>query len=754
MQRWGEESGSALNLRRSITISILTSLRFTLIFLIGVLFLVFNSQDCSADDRFSESHFLGQGAEPWKITARNMSYRDREGIYDAEGDVVISRGEEALYAQKARYNMKTGLAEVEGDVRMESGGDILTGEKGVFDFKKQTGKIINGSLFLKDNHFYVKGGLMEKLGEDSYLARDCRVTTCDGENPTWSISGSEVKVTVEGYGTVRDAALRIRSVPVLYVPYMLFPAKTKRQTGLLPPMVGHSSRNGIEVDVPFFWAVSDQADATFYQRYMSKRGYMQGLEFRYVADDKSRGNFLFDILSDREDKEMNDPDDRQLSPYTRTNETRYWFRGRADQDLPNGLVARLDTDYVSDQDYLNEFETEGSGFGSRPDLAEESGRPVEEKRSPIRTSALRVSRDAENYSLQALGSYYQLPGNPARHETAEPLGGLLFSLLPRSISGFPAFFALESNYDYVWRDEGLKGHSFSLSPELRLPLKLGRYVDFEPSIRYALDQQWFGYTQGDMERQSLKTYEASAKMSTSIDRTFDLEFKGARRLKHKIRPTLAYTYRGFQDEDDQSPWFEPMEEEGDANLVTFAIENFLDARIEDNNGNVSYRQWAKFTLIQGYNVEEKRRDSEPDRDREPFEPLRAELTLNPFQGLNFFADVEWDHHDNEITYADLSLVLAVNRSGGRMDRFMLDYQYDIDDQKSINAWFDVNLMYGVSAGSSFERDLDLKESISNRYWLKYQRQCWGVKFIVEDENDETSFMLSFQLLGLGDTGGL
>jgi LPS-assembly protein len=749
-----EKRGSRLKLTRSITVPMLTSLRLTSIFLIGLFLLAFNPQDVSADDRFSKTHFLGQGDEPWKIRARNMSYRDREGIYDAEGDVVISRGEEALYAQKAVYNMKTGIAQVEGDVRMESGGDILTGEKGVFDFKKQTGKIINGSLFLKDNHFYVKGGLMEKLAEDTYLVRDCSVTTCDGENPTWRINGSEVKVTVDGYGTVRDAAFRIRNIPVLYVPYMIFPAKTKRQTGLLPPVVGHSSRNGLNVEVPFFWAISDQTDTTFYQRYMSKRGYMQGLEFRYVTGDESKGNFLFDILSDNEDKNMNDPDDVHLSPYSRTNETRYWFRGRLDQNLPNGLVARLDADYVSDQDYLNEFETEGSGFGSRPDLAEESARPVEEKRAPIRTSALRVSRDTENYSLQALGSYYQLPGNPDRHETAEPLGGLFFSLLPSSISGFPAFFTLDSNYDYVWRDEGLKGHSFSLSPELRLPLRFGRYVDFEPSIRYTLDQQRFGDTQGDMENQSLNTYEAGAKISTSLDRIYDLEFKEARRLKHKIRPTLGYAYRGYQDEDDQSPWFEPMEEEGDANLVTLALENFLDARIEDNDGNVSYRQWAKFALIQSYDIEEKRRNSESGRDREPFEPLRAELTLNPFQELNVFADVEWDHYDQEITYVDLSLELAVNRSAGRMDRFILDYQYDIDDQKSINAWFDVNLVYGLSTGASFERDLDLKESISNRYWLQYQRQCWGVKFIVEDENDETSFMVSFQLLGLGDTGGL
>ena len=61
---------------------------------------------------------------------------------------------------------------------------------------------------------------------------------------------------------------------------------------------------------------------------MSRRGYMQGLEFRYVSDKESKGTFLFDILSDREDKDMTDPDDISISPYSRTNDTRYWFRGR------------------------------------------------------------------------------------------------------------------------------------------------------------------------------------------------------------------------------------------------------------------------------------------------------------------------------------------------------------------------------------------------------------------------------------------
>ncbi|RLC28717.1 MAG: hypothetical protein DRH37_09030 [Deltaproteobacteria bacterium] len=706
---------------------------------------------CLAGGDLRKGRFQGQGDEPWNITARRMSYDDKRGLYEAEGDVVISRSDQALYARKASYNTKTGIAELEGDIRMETPGEILTGEKGVFDFRNQTGKIFHARLLLKDNRFRVRGDLMEKLGKDTYLVKGCHITTCDGPNPAWSITGSEVRVTVEKYGTVKNAVFRVRNAPVLYVPYMIFPAGNKRKTGLLLPGVGHSTRNGADVEVPFYWAVSNQVDATFYQRYLSKRGYMQGTEFRYVTGRNSKGVLLFDILSDRDKKGLNDSDDVGISPYPRTNRTRYWARARADQDLPAGFAARLNADYVSDQDYMNEFLAGGSGFKSRTDLGDESGRPVEERRSPIRTSALRVSRDGEAYSLQARGSYYQLPGNPARHRTDEPLGGVSFSLLPERIPVIPAFFSMESDYDYVWNEDEEKGHRLSVSPEIRIPLKFAPFMEVEPSIRYTLTPQRVDDGDGGTDTQSLKTYETGIQLSTSLDRIYDTDIGNAGKLKHRIRPIVSYTYRGFRNGSSPDPWFEPAAEQGRANRVTLAIENFLDARLEDDKGDVSYRQWVKFTLSQAYSIYEKRRD-QPGVDKEPFEPLQGVLTVTPFPQCNFFADVRWDHYDHRFNYADLSLELTVDRSGDREDRFHLDYLYDRNNHENINLWVDVNLFYGFSAGGSLERDLDLNEGISNRYWVQYRRQCWGIKVGAEKDNGNTSVMIEFQLLGLGNVG--
>ena len=265
---------------------------------------------------------------PWNISAKSLTYDEKNGTYHAEGDVVIEKAGQILRTQNAIYNIRTGIAKISGGLRLETDGDVVTGKEGTFNLKTQAGDIVNASLFLKDNHYYIGGSLIEKIGPQTYVVKDCRVTTCDGVNPDWLLTGSETKVTIEGYGTVKDAAFRVKGLPILYFPYMIFPAKSKRQTGLLPPSGGYSTLNGVELEVPFFWAISDQMDATFYQRYMSSRGYMQGAEFRYVTGEHSKGVLEFNILSDEETpKDMSDQDATDISPFERTNSTRYWLRG-------------------------------------------------------------------------------------------------------------------------------------------------------------------------------------------------------------------------------------------------------------------------------------------------------------------------------------------------------------------------------------------------------------------------------------------
>lgn len=702
-----------------------------------------------AEDRFSTERLLGDEEIPWEISANSLSYREKESVYVARGDVIIKKGDQSLYAKEAIYNKQTGIATVSGDVRFEVAGDVLTGEQGTFNLRTQTGKIQNGTLFLIENHFYVRGGTMEKLGPATYSIKDCRVTTCDSQNPAWSITGSKVKVTFEGYGKVKNAVFRVRGIPLLYLPYAIFPAKTERQTGVLPPSrAGYSSRKGPDIEVPFFWAISDQTDATFYQRLMGRRGYMQGLEYRYIADEGSKGIGLFDILSDKiGEKNLNDPDEVELSPFPRTNRTRYWLRGKADQNLPFDLIARMDADFVSDQDYLEEFEGGLHGLEERPNFPAESGRPFEERYSPTRRSALRLSRDQAEYSLQASGSYHQRPENPPEDETSQPLIGLDFRVLPNQLREFPVFFNLGSDYDYVWREFGEKGHRLALEPELRVPLwVLGERLELEPMIRYTYVAQWFDGDRTDEEHQDRRAYEASVRVLTNLERIYDLDWRNAKKLKHRIWPTLAYRYRVPQDPEDPKPWFEPIDSEGKVNQIILTLENFLDARLEDEKGDVTYRQWATLELEQAFDIDEARRDKDDGKKR-PFAPLTVTTTVHPFPNIDLLGFTTWDHHDQQIKSVDLSLDLAVDRSGGRKDTFQIDYQYQTDVTEAINFSADVNLAYGFSAGSSLRRELRFNQSVYDSFWLDYHSQCWGAKFIVEKENADTGVLVRFRLLG-------
>jgi LPS-assembly protein len=700
--------------------------------------------------------FLGGEGGRWEITAKKLTYLQKEGLYVAEGDVVVKKGSQTLSADRARYNEKTGIIEVSGNVLLQSNGDTLKAERADFNLQSQTGQISGGKLFLKQNHYYVSGDTMEKTGPNTYLIKNCRVTTCDGTKPDWSITGSEVQVTVEGYGSVKNAVFRIKDHPALYFPYLIFPAKTKRQTGLLPPSFGYSNRNGFEMEVPFYWAISDQMDATFYEQYLSERGYMQGLEYRYVAEHDSKGVFLYDILpDDKKEKNFEDTEDIELSSFERTNETRYWLRSRTNQQFPLEVRAKLDTDYVSDQDYLKEFQGSLLGYKGRPDLVSQFGRPMEEVQSPTRRSALRLDRDQPDYSLQALSAYYERPENPSVNVIPQPLGALNFSLLPRPIPRSPLFLQFDTDLEYIWRETGPGGERFSLAPTVSYPMWFGRYLQFEPSVSYRKAEQRSEDPIEGTQKLSKDALDFQARFSTILDRVYGIQWGQATRLRHKFQPSLIYEYRGSGDTDPSQPWFEPLDKEGRINRVSLSLENFLDSRQETGKkGEATYQQWVYFNLLQGYNLKEAGGPEDQENEDRPLEPLIATLTLTPYSSLYFDGEVRWDYYQSNIPYARASLSWAIQRSAGRTDNIGVGYEYTRNGNEGLYLSGHVNLIHGFSVGGMLSQNLSAQTAVQEAIYLDYQSQCWGVRVIAENLEGSNSFMVLFRLLGFGSLGQL
>ncbi|HDR16079.1 MAG TPA: LPS-assembly protein LptD [Desulfobacteraceae bacterium] len=697
----------------------------------------------------------GEGEIRSEIEAGRLSYDAEKRIYIAVDDVVITRENQVLSSQAAEYDESTGTARVPGSFRLEVDGDVLTGRDGVFDLLNETGHMEDGQLFLADDNAYMRAKKIEKLGAKRFLMSDCLVTTCEGECPTWSIAGSEVDVTLEGYGKVNHASFRIRNVPVLYIPYFLFPAKIKRQSGLLPPTFGYSDRTGADLEIPFFWAISDSTDATFYQRYLTRRGYMQGLEYRYMTTEDSRGSFMLDVLSDRRDiKNTTDPDEIDLSPFERTNTTRYWARGRADQELPLDIQGRLDVDFVSDQDYLREFKKSGLGLQARPDLESRWDRPFEEIWAPFRRSALRLSRDGGLYSLQAGMEYYQRPESLPDDPTPQPLGSMMFDLLPRRILETPVYAGMRTDFDHVWREHGATGYRTSVSPAFSIPFTIGPYLQVEPFSEYTIAHQRYQGSTGGNDTRTRHIHDSGLQLSTAFDRIFRPGFFQAAAVKHRLRPELTYRYRGPGDAERPAPWYEPVDQEGRLNQVVLSLKNFLDARY-DRDEKTTYRQWGYLYLDQAYSIDRAREDLPPGEKREPFDPLMATLGINPGSNLRGRFSAEWDHYEKMITTTNASLDMAFDRKVGGKDYYSLDYSSNrLRNRKHLGISCDIYLVNGISVGGTFERELKTNDNVIQQAWLGLERQCWGMKFAVERSDRSVGFSLMVNLKGLGEFGSL
>ena len=292
---------------------------------------------------------------PWQLEADEIFYDQKYNAYVAKGNVSIYKGNIKLVANFIRFEPKQMKAYAEGNVVLTNGEDILSGSSMDLDLENQTGSVEDGYLFIKENNYHLTGKTIKKDGEKTYSIDEATLTTCEGEKPDWKITGKDVKVTADGGGSAWHATMYARNTPVLYTPYFKYPARKKRQSGLLWPEFGKSDRWGWYYNQPVFWAIDKSSDATFYGNYMDKRGMKAGVEYRYYVDDWSKGTWMIDGFDDHETDRGGQTSDKWgfedgTREILRKNNERYWLRGSHHQKLPYGIRAQLDLDLVSDQD--------------------------------------------------------------------------------------------------------------------------------------------------------------------------------------------------------------------------------------------------------------------------------------------------------------------------------------------------------------------------------------------------------------------
>lgn len=724
---------------------------------------------------------------PWHITADELSFDETHQVYIATGNVVISKLDKQITADRVRFDHKKMEALATGHVVMSVDRDLIRADSLQIDLETEKGTLQNGSVFLRRENFHINGNEIVKTGKDSYHVDKAGLTTCDGENPAWKITGRNLNVTIEGYGYANHAVFWIKNIPVFYTPFIAFPVKSKRQTGLLPPQFGSSSRKGFEYHQPLFWAINDSMDATFYDHYMDRRGNKLGAEFRYITSPRTKGSLMMDYLND--DKVNNDADDSHDWGYDdepdddvlRTNRNRYWFRMKHDQALPWRFKAMADLDIVSDQDYLKEFQRGYTGYNDTEDYYnDEFNRDIDDYNDPIRLNRLNISRNWSVFNLNAEFRWYddvisRRQGD--RDTTVQRLPFIQLNASKQQLGSSLLYGSMTNEYTYFYRENTdtrnrvTQDHRMDVHPRIYLPLSWQNYFTLEPSMGFRGTYWRVVDREGpDGDADNDKTFHREL-MDYQLDLSTEvyniLRTGGDRidRYKHAVVPRIIYTYIPEKSQSTY-PDFDAMDRIGKQNRLTYSLTNLLTyrSRLKKNKSMAEevsdpeyhYQRFLRLYLEQSYNLSTANEDDlsawEYTETRKSFSPLFGRVELTPGKYITLEADAQWSTYEDTFVSRNFSTTLRDRRG----DQLSVEHRYrqkipgiDQVGLKTAYAELLISMTEALSITTAYEKDLNDDNHLLTSIGALYKAQCWSFQltYTREEGDDKYDFMIGFRGLG-------
>lgn len=501
-------------------------------------------------------------------------FRDNEKeVAELEGNIQLVFQGQHIKADRAHISLRSRQVELTGHVEIVDAKNTIVGDQVFLDYESNTGVIYNG--YVQSGMVMFAGSVLEKTGESEYKVTSANYTACTNCPASWSFSGSTVRAELGGYAYIKNAVLRFGHVPVFWLPYLIVPLKSDRQSGLLTPSFEVSDTGGFAFSQPYFWAISRSSDATFEIKDYAKRGPKGLLEYRYVLNENSQGSLYAGSIFDRAFA-----DDARLNTYRSSTQQkdpieRWFLRYDHFYELPDGGVQRAKVNLASDLQYPKDFPIETMNHG---DAAMES-----------RVSYTKNSQD-QHYSVDS--SYYvnilhanPLSGNDdAVHrlpelrfaQSQENIGDtnfiysmdLNFANFARSgnsyddmeettINGAKIRFPKNTCHSPKWEDNPncsriydgkydpaidqiRTGQRLDFRPAIYYPIKLGEGVDLLPKLNYRETHYNFDIEDNPyLVRRYIRT-ELSGRLNLSRIYGDTVSTKSTR-YKHEIVPEVTYS---------------------------------------------------------------------------------------------------------------------------------------------------------------------------------------------------------------------
>jgi LPS-assembly protein len=638
----------------------------------------------------------------------------------ATGNVEITRGRARLIADRVEINRDTGDAVAQGRVVFYDGEDQLTGRRIDYNLKTGTGVVYDSEARVAP-YYRISGERMDRLGESIYQVQKGVFTTCQDDPPTWSFRFGSANADLEDFIYGTGASFWVKDIPLIpFVPFFAAAIRRERQSGFLFPRVGSSGRKGFEAEIPFYWVISDSADATIAPILYSKLGEGLSGEFRYVRSVHQSGSIRGFVL---QETAVHDA-------------TRAQGSFRHDWTIEPGLVFKADLNGVTGDKVLDQF-------GDR--LQQRSAQRVD--------SNLFLTKSWESWNFVGNVFSYQDLTTPRPIELRR-LPDLELQGVRQPIPGLGGvLFEMDAGYVNFVRDVGAAGQRLDLHPRLSRPFSPGGLFTLTPFVGgriTAYDTVVTGthatpgvtgvIEETEREARVRRLLEGGADLETNFSRVYSTggspwNIDG---LLHSIEPRMQYLWISGKDKSRLPLFTEGVDRIPETGQLTYSLTNRVRARTVAPVDTEAVR-WEALRLTVGHIYDLKH--NEPGN-------LFGTLIVQPTERVGFRGDIL-----HGVRGEGIELLTADVRV--RLDPlpFSVTVGSRYSDTSNINFFttgLAVELTRLLAIRNTNHFDARSGRFVESRTAADIRFQCWAltVEFVHrEGRDDEVAFGVN--LLGVG-----
>ncbi len=222
------------------------------------------------------------------VQANEVDYDYNNSRVSAVGNVQLFYNGTSVEADKVIYDQKTKRLYAEGNIRMTDAEGKIT-YANTMDFSDDYRDGFVDSLRVDTADSTRMAATRADRSSGNYTVFENGVyTACapckddPARPPLWQVKAMRIiHNQIDKMLYFENAQLEFFGVPMAYLPYFSTPDPTvKRKSGFLMPSYSDNPGSGFGLEVPYYWAIAPNYDATFSPRFLTQQGVLLQAEFR------------------------------------------------------------------------------------------------------------------------------------------------------------------------------------------------------------------------------------------------------------------------------------------------------------------------------------------------------------------------------------------------------------------------------------------------------------------------------------------